>query len=849
MGKSACPPSPTVGQLTMRQRLDGTVRIDGVSYQVLREKEGWAWRYSSASTTPVQTTPEEQVLATSDPAYRRTCGWLDWSLGSVGPSMYQSPVRWASASAGPMTEFPRRIVRPPARRRIGLTVSGDATTSGRVTALFEGPQATHGSEASRGLYVMQESGAIRRITPTLNAETVASPPATSGVASGTSSGVKLSGSVLTEASPPWTYRDYTTAIVDTWTLVGRSNGALVRFNGATWEEDAGEWVIPAATIPASFDYTVTVFDPVSPYAALSGVDVKLSTDEAGTANVMTATTNASGVATVVSVKPGSWWLHLTKAGTTFNTPVAIVIGDAATADGEPANVETPRYSATQQVLRPAVRRSRFAIGTYSTGQYLWATSSTYDASGAIDAVRVHSLEAEQDPFYHDAWVSNFGTTAAPRERLSANREATCNGLVILRDAAIVATADGQVYRIPTGGEFAGIAIPMLDARATLADPDAGRGMVAWKGRLLVPTTRGLYQYDEFSGQAGGTWTNIGPESIKGNDGPIRGRCVLYAGDPEWLYAAFHNGTDTFVCKGKPSSADGAPGPYQWHAACPYIPGERATAVHVSSIGTNPVLIIGTDAPAVHFVTLPRAGQTWWTDANCLATSAVDNTAGTEYYIDLPDHDALAPSVAKAFMALRLVTDGVDDACPITVFYRVDRGPWTSAGTIASGPVTEFPLPPGVRGYKLGLRLVFGNGTNATTWPFVESCSFDFLPVLPKAARVEARLYVERNQLQLTARSSRSAWTRMQHLESIDTDRDTVEVVGPDGVRRLGQIDATVGVRWQPSFDVQPGSDIGYVVNLRLNFYDDDVARIGARYDLDRYASDGGDSTYDTGQGR
>jgi hypothetical protein len=832
----------------MRRILNGTVRIDGVTFDLLKEREGWSWHYQSAAATPVATTPEEQVLSVTDPSYLRTCGWLDWSLGGVGPSTYQSPVRWLSSSTGPMTEWPRRIVRPPARRRVALS-TGTATTAGRVTGIFEGPQTTFGSESSRGVYVIHETGAIRRISLTLNAETVASPIATSGVANGTSDGVTITGAVLTEASPPWTLRDYATSVVDTWTLVGRQNGPLLRFNGTTWQEDTSETVVPAATIPASFDYSVTIYDPVSPYGALSGVAVKLSTDQAGSVNTITGTTNASGVALLVGAKPGSWYLHLSKAGTTFNSPIAIVIGDGETATGEPVNVETPRYSASQSVTRDPVRRSRFGVGTYATGQYLWATSSIYDSSGAIDAVRLYSLEAEQDPFYADAWVSNFGTNAAPRIRLSANREANANGLVVLRDNAIVATADGQVYRIPTGGDFAGVAIPMLDARATFADSEAGRGMCAWRGRLFVPTKRGLYQYDEFSGQAGGTWTNVGPESIRGNDGPIRGKCVLYAGDPEWLYAAFYNGVDTHIMKGRPSTGDGSPGVYQWHAVCPYIPGEEATALHVSSVGTNPTLIIGTGAPAVHFVTLPRAGYTWWTDVNCLASSITDNPSSYDYVADLPDHDALSPSVSKVFTAVRLVANGASTATPIEVRYRIDAGPWLLAGTVVDGPVTELPLPIGTRGFKLGVRLQFGDTTNTSTWTYVDSVSFDFTPVLPKASRIDARLYIERNQLQLTARSSRSAWTRVQHLEAINVDRDMIEVVGPDGIARQAQIDATTGVRWQPVYDVQPGSDSGYLVALRFNLYDASSTTISARYGVDHYDDTGEAVPYSVEFGR
>lgn len=860
----------------MGVRLDGTVRLDGVTYSLLASRDGWAWSAGSA-TTPLQaTTSEESVLATAETSYRRTCGWLDWSLGGVGPSAYQAPARWLSASAGPLTDQVRRITRAPARRRVSLAVSGNTYANGRVTDIFDGPVVTASLVSSRALYVMQSTGAIRRIVPTLNAETVTpikalgSVNATTGAISGADAdGVTLATRAAdvpagapfgpTEASPPWTFTPYVGSplgsATDTWVVVGRADYPIVVFDGVNWTQDVTESVIPPATIPGSYAYAVTVRNPTTG-ALESGVTVKLSTDTGASANLMTTTTNASGVATFSGVARGGWYLHLSKAGLTYNTPVAIVVGDGDVATGEPENVETPVYGSTQYVTRDAVWRTRFATGTYATGAYLWATTAPYYLDGVslkASPVRATSLEAEQDPCYADYWVSNFGTATAPIDKVTANREAVANGIAVLRDAIIVATADGNVYRIATGGEFAGVAVPLLDARATVADPDTGKGMRVWRGKLYVPTARGLYQYDEFSGQVGGTWTSVGPEAIRGNDGPVRGPCVLYAGDPEWLYACFWNGTDTYVMRGRPNAEQGAPGPFAWHAVAPYLPGERATAVRVSNVGANPILVIGAEsstpvsdtdrAPALHFVTLPRPGYTWFTDPNCVPSSTADNPEPqTAYYADLPDHDALAPTVIKSFLAISVITTGASDASPVAVYYRVDRGGWTFASTVVGNPYTVIPLPANTVGHKLGVRLVWTGG-DTTTWTQVEGVAFDFTPSVPRAPRVDCTLYIEEGQLSLSGISGRGAVSRIRALQRLDDDRATFQVIGPDGEAHLAQVDPQVGVRWRPVFDVQPGSQAGYTVTLRLNLYDDTVAYPGGRYDVDRFGA-----SYDTSTG-
>lgn len=103
----------------------GTMRIEDVSYQLLPSdsRQGWSYEYKTISTTPQQTSPEEQLLGSSPVGYKRTVGWLDWTQGGVGPDVYQPNVRYLSYSEGPQTELAKKITRPLAKEEYQLSAA------------------------------------------------------------------------------------------------------------------------------------------------------------------------------------------------------------------------------------------------------------------------------------------------------------------------------------------------------------------------------------------------------------------------------------------------------------------------------------------------------------------------------------------------------------------------------------------------------------------------------------------------------------------------------------------------------------------------------------------------------
>jgi hypothetical protein len=705
----------------------GTIRIEGVSYQLLNNEQGWAYQYESKASVPQQTSPEEQLLGSAPPGYKRTVGWLDWTGGSVGPDMYEPGSNWLASSQGAMTELQRKIVRPFQKRSVTI-----ATNKGRVIDFIEMPF----NDGTAGLYAVQEGGVIRRLYMTTNAETIATQISTTGVANGNATGVTLSTRIMTEASHPWTWA-ISTSLKRTGVLVGSRNAALVRC-----------------------------------YEGMSG----------GAYN-----------GTLV-------WEE------------AAVVGS-----------------------HQPVQLTHWTNGIYANqnfgGEYLWASTAPnfQEQAGTILKQAIYPLQQEQDPFTWANWLAEISPLA-----LNPNLN-YINGLATLRDNIIIASSDGTIYRVNTG-ENGGVPAPIIDKRAAVPDPDAGRTMGIWNGRLFVPTQRGLYMYVEFDGQVGGTLVAVGPESIKNYTGPIRGSCVLYTGDTEWLYAAFYNGTDSYLLKGKVYQENNDV-KVRWHSAGPYIPGEKVTALHVSgpTVSTNPVLCAGT-ATQIYFVTLPRAGKTILTDSNLRYDYSGLNGI-------LPDHDGLLSNVKKTFMRVSITNHNISSKNPVELYARIDESDWVRVGSIKDSPIAEVPLPRNFTGYKVGLMFRF-IGEDNTVAPYVQSASVDFVAHLPPAKYITCQVFVAQNQTTITGHNQYSGLSRLSLIETLKDSSRLLTVIGPDGVERQIQFDKTDGLMWTWTDQATPGQQSGFKAQFKLNVYDDFVLQRGAIYESDPYTEGTYVSYYD-----
>jgi hypothetical protein len=188
----------------------GSFTIDNIEFNLLKSgKHDYAWtRHDLAAPTPIST-PEEAILSRHDPGYLRTIGQLDWSAG-IGLSQYLPNDRRMSWSQGPSGENLRQIHRAHEVRKVSLGVGGPVTDFFQIggdTYLINGDY-------------------VRRITLTLNAETVSAAQTVSGT--GDATGYYLNGRQFTDASPIW--YDGTSNKVN----IAATGGAIVTFDGTTW---------------------------------------------------------------------------------------------------------------------------------------------------------------------------------------------------------------------------------------------------------------------------------------------------------------------------------------------------------------------------------------------------------------------------------------------------------------------------------------------------------------------------------------------------------------------------------------------------------------------------------------
>jgi hypothetical protein len=789
-------------------RAQGTIKIDGVQYQLLANEQGWIYQYQSVASVPKQVAPEEGLLASAPEGFKRTVGWLDWSQGGVGADIYMHPVRssaysldvmaYLSYSQGAMTDLPRKIIRPLQKRTVALS-AGD----GRIVDLFEFAFA----DGTTSLYAVQENGCIRRINfSTDGSGRVTETASARNTGSANATGAIFASRVFTEASPPWTYTFDNTLALRTAVLIGaRSDHSIVRCyesaGSLVWEYDGDDGVTTTAATGVT--------------GSITGTTMTVTAVATGTLAIGQAVTGTGVLAstTITALGTGTGTTGTYTVSQNHTTPTAAGI--------------TFTVTSTSTTQGSAMRLTHFSTGIYASatasGEYLWASNSPYKAPA------VRNLEQEQDPFIN-TWSTDLGT-------LNLNRSLhRITGIATLRDQIIIATSAGSVYRMSTNSDGGGVPAPIIDRRSAYADPDCGRTMRIWNGHLFIPTPRGLYLYVEFQNADGGTLLSVGPEGIHGNNSPVRGHCVLYSGDPEWLYAAFWNGTDSYVFKGKiaPSAQQGD-AQMIWHAACPYIPGQRVTAMHITTPGvvSNPVLCIGArsndgSAVTLHTVTLPKPGKTVFTD-----TALLSDYSGT--IVVLPDHDGLVSNVEKTFIRITLTSSQLSEKASIEVWAKVDDGLWIRAGRALTSPIVELPLPTNLVGSRIGVKLVFlGDAETAATFPYVSAVTVDFVPNLPPSKTVDCQVFVAQNQATITGPNQYSGLSRLQVLDTLKENTALFPVLGPDGIERMAQFDRTVPLVWSLVDQAVPDAQTGFKAQFRINLYDDFVAHEAALYDVAHY---------------
>lgn len=456
-----------------------------------------------------------------------------------------------------------------------------------------------------------------------------------------------------------------------------------------------------------------------------------------------------------------------------------------------------------------VLQGYWALSQAVDGQRLWASASPADTSGPW----VRNTLQGTNPFTIGAWSATFPLN---------NREASITGLAALRDGIIATATDGMIYRF----DYAtGLPTPLTDSRSVTPSATAGRQMNVWNGVLVVPTSRGLAWYAEQS-DSPGRFEAIGPSHLHGHEMPVRDSCTaLFGGDPEWLYASFYDGTNSWVWRGRrPLAGEQVAARVIWDALA-VIPTARVTALRVTLLGTNPVLCIGTDVPDVRFLTLPQIGLNWVganADQNCRSSG----TTVQQCY--LPDQDSGAPGVPITAWRLRAKCLGFSSGETVDVFARIDRGSWVQVGTLAASPFSSIAFDPPLQGGSVGLRLQW-NGAVNTTFKQIEYLLLDCVEDAEPSYTVDAVLHLGQRQTVLGEEEPYGVTERLQFLYDRLGRPGTFTITDPFGTQFTAKLDPVAGIHPE-LIEINPEAEPETLVKLRLNLYDNLTGHRGFVWD-------------------
>ena len=350
-------------------------------------------------------------------------------------------------------------------------------------------------------------------------------------------------------------------------------------------------------------------------------------------------------------------------------------------------------------------------------------------------------------------ASSWSVGAAVGDGASA-----ANALVNLGDTAYVVKEDG-LYAVRPGTERGAVAEHTWSQRARHSSPHSGHGAAVWRGYLWLPMSQGLYRF------RAGDLTPAGPEHLRENDSPIRGRITACAGDAHFLYAALRDET------GHTTLLAFNPDQRSWH---PLRQLGRVDCRHmwISDLpGPNPRLYLGVGGSLATIV-LPRGSANPLHDPNCrFAASAA---------VYLSRFDAAFAAQPKAFLALTLSGDRLTASTWVDAAYRLaDGAPFKHLGRFAaSGQRIEFGSEAAATAIDLRLTL---HSDDPTATPVIHAASLayairaDFKRVFHFVARI-----ADQAPLRDGRRDRRSGRAIKQAIAAAAATREPVVLVSPDG---------------------------------------------------------------------
>ena len=287
----------------------------------------------------------------------------------------------------------------------------------------------------------------------------------------------------------------------------------------------------------------------------------------------------------------------------------------------------------------------------------------------------------------------------------------------------------------------------------------GLGAATWRGYLWLPLPQGFFRF------RAGELTPSGPEGLRENDSPIRGRVTACAGDAHFLYAALRDesGHTTLLALNHEQGS--------WH---PFAQLGRVDCRHMwvsDRPGPNPRLYIAAGGSLAAIV-LPRGSANPLHDPNCRYAASADL-----YFSRFHATFAAQP---KAFLALALSGDRLTASTYVDAAYRLaDGGRFKQLGRFATnGQRIEFG--PEAAAAAIDLRLTLHTDDPATT-PAIHAASLayairaDFKRVFEFVVRI-----ADQAPLRDGRRDRRSGREVKRAIAAAAATREPVVLVSPDG---------------------------------------------------------------------
>lgn len=333
-----------------------------------------------------------------------------------------------------------------------------------------------------------------------------------------------------------------------------------------------------------------------------------------------------------------------------------------------------------------------------------------------------------------------------------------NSLLSLGRTAYLVKADG-LYALRPGAQTGAVAEHVWSQPARGISPHSGRGASVWRGYLWLPLPQGLHRFRP------GELTPAGPERLRQNDSPIRGRVTACVGDAHYLYAALRDerGHTTLLALNHEQAS--------WHPIAHLGPAECRHMWVSDRPGPNPRLNIAVGGSLAVMV-LPRDSANPLHDPNCRYAASAD--------LALSRFDAGFAAQPKAFLALALTGERLTASSWVDTSYRLGDGtPFRQLGRFAAnGQRIEFG--PEAAAASINLRLTL-HTDDPTTSPVIHAVSLayavraDFKRVFAFVVRI-----ADQTPLRDGRRDRRSGREVKRAIAAAAATREPVVLVSPDG---------------------------------------------------------------------